>query len=130
MSQTDSPISHERLEAWNKAIDLVVEAYAIARLLPSHERYGLAPQIRRAATSIPANIAEGAARGSARERMHYLSIARGELAELRTHFTVAERLGYVDARAIEATRRLSTSVFRLITGLRRYIAKPTPGAAS
>ncbi|MEK7402057.1 MAG: four helix bundle protein, partial [Gemmatimonadota bacterium] len=89
MSESDSPSNHERLEAWKQAVDLVVESYSIARLLPVDERFALAAQIRRAAASIPANIAEGSARSSPRERLRYLSIARGELSELRTHFTVA-----------------------------------------
>lgn len=130
MSVPESPASHERLDAWKQAVDLVVESYAIARLLPAHERYALAAQIRRAATSVPANIAEGSGRSRPRERLHYLSIARGELSELRTHFTVAERLGYVDRAALAGTLRLSESVFRLINGLRRYVANRARAAKS
>lgn len=123
MSDDETLSAHERLEAWTRAIDLVVEAYGVARLLPDNERYALTSQMRRAAVSIPANIAEGSARGGPRERMRYLNIARGELAELRTHFTIAERLGYVDTAALKPTRRLSTRVFQLINGLRRYVGR-------
>jgi four helix bundle protein len=130
MRESDSPANHERLEAWKLAVDLVVESYAIARVLPTHERFALAMQIRRAATSVPANIAEGSARCSPRERMHSLSTARGELSELRTHLIVAERLGYVDRATIASTLRLSDSVFRLINGLRRYVEGRSRAVAS
>ena len=73
---------HERLEAWQAAHQLVVHLYQVTRSFPAEERYGLCSQIRRAAFSIPANIAEGAAKKGPREFRRYLDIAVGSMAEL------------------------------------------------
>lgn len=107
--------NHERLDAWQKAMDLMVECYRIARLLPVEERYGLASQIRRAAVSVPANIAEGCGRGGGGDRLRFMSIARGSLCELRTLLAAVERLSYVShselqhAQASWLKSRLSSS---------------------
>ncbi|MEX1032831.1 MAG: four helix bundle protein [Cellvibrionaceae bacterium] len=85
---------HEKLEAWRDSMDLVVAIYRIADTFPSHERFALASQLKRACVSVPANIAEGAARGSHKEFLRFLGIARGSLAEVETHLQIAERLGY------------------------------------
>jgi four helix bundle protein len=85
---------HERLDAWRDAMDLVATVYAFSNTLPDCERFGLIAQIRRAAVSVPSNIAEGAARRSSQEYLRFLSIARGSLAELDTQLQIAVRLGY------------------------------------
>ena len=86
--------SHRDLLVWQKAVDLVVECYEVCQHFPDSERYGLTSQIRRAASSIPANIAEGKARGTTGAFINYLSIADGSLAELDTHWEVSVRLKY------------------------------------
>ena len=83
------------LKVWQRAMDLVPKAYGIAQGLPRHEQFALANQVRRAAVSIAANIAEGQARKHTREFLQHLSIARGSLAELHTLVLVAERLQYL-----------------------------------
>ena len=85
--------SYRDLEVWKSGIDLCVSAYQLTRLLPADERFGLVVQIRRAATSIPANIAEGHARTSTKEFARFVAIALGSLAELETHVIVAGRVG-------------------------------------
>jgi four helix bundle protein len=75
----------EKLEVWQRAMDLMVEVYRLVARLPDYERNGLADQLRRASASIPANIAEGNARAHRLECLHFLSIARGSVAELVTH---------------------------------------------
>jgi len=80
---------------------LVGQVYRITQSFPEVERYGLASQIRRAAVSVPSNIAEGAARGSSAELIRFLTIARGSLSELDTQLWIARDLGYVDASKIE-----------------------------
>jgi four helix bundle protein len=84
--------SYKELEVWQQAIELVTQTYAVTRRLPDSERFGLCSQMQRAATSVPANIAEGWGRGSRREYMQFLKVARGSLMELETHIFVAGKL--------------------------------------
>jgi four helix bundle protein len=88
--------SHRSLNAWKQAMELVVDVYALSALLPQNEQYGLVSQLRRAAVSVPANIAEGAARNGSKEFLHFLSIASGSLSELDTLIDLARQLGYIE----------------------------------
>jgi four helix bundle protein len=83
---------HEDLVVWQRGIALAKDAYQFTAHLPADERFGLGIQIRRCAVSVPANIAEGAARGHTREFCRYVSIAQGSLAELDTHLVLAREL--------------------------------------
>lgn len=89
--------AHERLEVWQDAMQLVERVYLMTAHFPAEERFALSAQIRRAAISVPSNIAEGAARRSTAEYQRFLSIARGSLAELSTQLQIATRLGYTVA---------------------------------
>jgi len=84
------------LNAWKQAMALVVDVYALTPMLPQNEQYGLVSQLRRAAVSVPANIAEGAARNGSKEFLHFLGIASGSLSELDTLIDLARQLGYVE----------------------------------
>jgi four helix bundle protein len=112
---------HQKLEAWSNAIELVTDIYRSSEHFPKEERYGLTGQIRRAAVSIPANIAEGAGRHSRKEFAHFLSNSQGSASELETELIIANRLGYLDeatfARLIGQLERIG----RLITGLTRHL---------
>jgi four helix bundle protein len=85
---------HRDLLVWQESISLVKEIYAVTRSLPDDEKFGLTSQMRRAAVSVPSNIAEGAARGSQREFAQFLVIARGSLSELETQLIIAKELNY------------------------------------
>ena len=87
---------HHKLEAWSKSVDLVTEVYKETESFPKEERYGLTSQIRRAAVSIPANIAEGAGRFSQKEFAYFLSNSQGSASELETELIIAHRLGFLD----------------------------------
>ncbi|WP_125075848.1 four helix bundle protein [Pseudoxanthomonas sp. SGT-18] len=84
---------HQRLDAWRDAMELAALVYAYSAGFPAEERYGLTAQMRRAAVSVPSNIAEGAARRYAPELVRFLLIARGSLSELDTQLALAPRLG-------------------------------------
>jgi len=86
---------HQRLELWQQAMLLVKEIYAVTTGFPKEEMFGLVSQMRRAAVSIPSNIAEGAAREGDKEYSHFLSIARGSLSELDTQVQIAVMLSYL-----------------------------------
>ncbi|QNP41576.1 four helix bundle protein [Lysobacter solisilvae (ex Woo and Kim 2020)] len=91
---------HERLEVWRDAMALVEWVYRVTAQFPDSERLGLTMQLRRAAVSVPSNIAEGAARRSTAEYLRFLSIARGSLAEISTQIEIARRLGYLGSEAL------------------------------
>ena len=91
--------THQRLETWKIAMDLVEVVYRLTETFPSSERYGLSGQMRRAAVAIPSNIAEGAARASTREYLRYLEIARSSLVEIETQLLIARRLRMAAADA-------------------------------
>ncbi len=86
--------SHRDLKAWQEAMSLVERVYALTSSFPTDERYGLTSQLRRAAVSVPANIAEGFARNGTKELLHFLGIAGGSLSELDTLVELTIRLGY------------------------------------
>jgi len=110
----------EKLDVWQRAMDLMVEVYRLAARLPDYERNALADQLRRAAASIPANIAEGNARSHRREYLHFLSIARGSLAEVVSHLESTKRLGFLTPSDLSTAYDLATRVGQMLT---RLVAK-------
>ena len=92
--------SHRDLLVWQKGMDLVVTVYAVSKQFPVEERYGLIQQATRAAVAVPANLAEGHARGTRRDYAHFVSIARGSLMEVETYVMIVERLGLADQKSI------------------------------
>lgn len=91
----------KELKIWNKSIDLAVEVYRVTALFPQDERYGLTPQIRRAAISISSNIAEGAGRNSEKEFKHFLGIANGSSFELHTQLFISNKLNLINDEDLE-----------------------------
>jgi four helix bundle protein len=112
---------HERLNVWRRAIELVVRIYKTTESFPKEERFGLISQLRRAAVSIPANIAEGAGRQSSKEFSYFLSNAQGSVSELATELVIAQRLGYISQSDFEADNDEITSVGLMIHGLARNV---------
>ena len=92
-SQTTHIRSYRELKVWQRSMDLTVRTYELTRRFPSEEKYGLISQMRRAASSVPANIAKGQARRSKKEFFQMLGIARGSSAELETFMTLSEKAG-------------------------------------
>ena len=87
--------AHHKLEVWQRAIALVKRVYSFSAVFPTQELYGLTSQIRRAAVSVPGNIAECVGRTGGNDRVRFLAIARGSLTELDTYVVLASELGYV-----------------------------------
>lgn len=113
--------SHRDLIVWQKAMDLVVTVYRATETFPKAETYGLTSQIRRAVTSIPANIAEGQGRRLAKEFVYFLANARGSLLELDTHLEAATRLGYLKAAVHADLQAQLDEVGRMLNGLMRSV---------
>ncbi len=113
---------HEKRDVWKDAIDLVEGVYRFSSLFPESERFALTTQIRRAAISIPSNIAEGAARRSRPEYLRFLSIARGSLAELDTQRLIAARLDYGEPPA--GLDELIDRLFAKLTSLMNTLGNP------
>jgi four helix bundle protein len=111
---------HEQLEAWKFSMQLVKAVYQMTSGFPAEERYGLAQQMRRAAVSIPSNIAENAGRNGAKEFLNFIGISRGSLAELETQLQLAVMLGFAlpDHPAFE----LANSTGKLLTGLHKELS--------
>ena len=107
----------EQLEAWKFAMQLVKAVYQMTSDFPTEERYGLAQQMRRAAVSIPSNIAEGAGRNGAKEYLHFIGISRGSLAELETQMQLAVMLDFVTSD--HASFELADRTGKLLTGLHK-----------
>src|SRR5216683_844484 len=109
--------SFRDLIVWQKAMNFVVEVYRATGRFPSEERFGLTAQLRRAAVSIPSNIAEGHGRESTREFLNFLSIAYGSLNEAQTQIMIAERLSFLTHEKVTPLLDLAAEVARLINGL-------------
>lgn len=113
--------SYRELKVWEIGIEITLSVYRLTSRFPEAEKFGLTSQLRRAATSIPSNIAEGHARGSTKEMLRFLSIARGSLAEVETQLIIARRLSYASERDIEGVLRLSDEESRMLSGLRKSL---------
>jgi four helix bundle protein len=113
--------SYQDLIVWQKAIDLVVEAYRATAVFPKSETYGLVSQIRRAATSTPSNIAEAYGRGSRKEYVQFLVIAQGSLKEVETNFIVAERLMYLTSAQTKRLLSQTDEIGRMLGSLIRKL---------
>ena len=108
---------YRELIVWQKAMDLVIEVYRLTRGFPREELYGLTNQIRRAAISIPSNIAEGQARKSTAEFRNFLSFAQGSRAEVETQLNIAVRLQYATETETELAISLFTEIQKMLAVL-------------
>lgn len=115
--------SYNDLRVWQQAMDLVIEVYAAVNRFPRHERSGLSDQLRRAAVSVPSNIAEGKGHRSGLEFARYLYHARGSLLEVETQIVLATRLHYIDANSSQDLLRQTGNIAR---GLNALIHAVTP----
>ena len=113
---------YEELIVWQKAMGLVVEVYKVAKLLPDEELYVLSDQMRRSALSIPSNIAEGQERGTTKDFIKFLHIAKGSNAELETQLLVCSRLEYLSPSQIELAQGLLVEIGKMLNALIKSLA--------
>jgi len=116
--------NHKELIVWRKAMNLTLDVYRCTKDLPREETYGLVAQMRRAAVSVPSNIAEGRGRYSNREMSRFLVNARGSLLELETQIEIARELGYLNNGESQNLLGLCAEVGRLINGTLSYFKEP------
>ncbi len=109
--------THRDLKVWNDSIDFVIKIYQITNNFPKEELFGITSQIRRAAVSIPSNIAEGAARTSKKEFINFLSIALGSASELETQLIISKNLQYLDIELFNSITDNLNKIQRMIGGL-------------
>ena len=110
-----SDFQYRKLIVWQKAMQFSKAVYALIKQFPATEKYALSDQVRRAAVSVPCNIAEGCGRASNRDYAHFLSIARGSLYETMTQLELAQSLGYIDA--VKDVEELASEISRMLTTL-------------
>ena len=112
---------HEKLDVWKKSIDFVVNLYKATDTFPKDEKFGLAAQLRRAAVSISANIAEGAARNTSKEFRYFLSNWQGSASEVETELLISHRLQYLSDEAFATLTSALDEIGRMLTGLGQHV---------
>lgn len=117
------PLGHTTLVAWQRADDLYIDIHRLSAAFPADERFGLVSQMRRAAYSVPANIVEGMARRSPRDRLRFLNIAEASLAVVGYCLHVAQRLSYITADTHTRFEGALRQVAAPLHGLRRHLRK-------
>ena len=115
--------SFRELLVWQKGIQLSVLVYRLSKQFPREEAYGLSNQMRRAAVSIPSNIAEGAGRLNTREYKQYLGVARGSSFELQTQLTIARELGFGDIGQLHEAETTCDEIGRMLFGVIQALGK-------
>ncbi|MFY9674419.1 MAG: four helix bundle protein [Terriglobales bacterium] len=109
--------SYRDLVAWQKAMKFVTRIYVVTQSFPSSELYGLTNQLRRAAVSVPSNIAEGQARSSSKEFHHFLSLSRGSIAEIETQLSIAKALKHLHQEIADSLLADADELGRIVSGL-------------
>lgn len=114
---------YTELIVWQKAVEITCQLYAVTGQFPSEEKFGLTSQMRRAAVSIPSNIAEGYARKNKKENAHFVSIAYGSATELETQLIIAKRLNFLQEDTFASIHPLLEEVLKLLYRYREYLQR-------
>ena len=116
-------LGFEKLDVWRKAVDLADQVYKDTRGFPADERFGLTSQVRRAAVSVAANIAEGSGRSSRKDFVRFIEIAYGSLMEIVSHLTIARRQRFLNDRNYTDIYKQIEEVVRMLSGLRSSLIR-------
>lgn len=114
----------EKLEVWQKAMDLTVEIYKLTEQFPRSEQFSLTDQLRRAISSVTANIAEGTSRISRKDQAHFTSIAYASLMETMNHILLASRLEYIQISLVDSLRIKIQAIAAMLSSLHHYQSSP------
>jgi len=117
MEKSARILNYRDLIVWQKSIEMVRKVYLLTRSFPREETYGLTQQIRRAAVSVPANIAEGHSRNGRKEFILFLGIAKGSLSEVQTHLVISEKLGFSSEERVNQIQKDSIEITKLLNSL-------------
>ena len=115
--------THKDLRVWQQSIEMVTSIYLLTRSFPKEELFGLVSQLRRAAVSVPSNIAEGYARSTDKEKLHFLRISSGSMSEIETQLMLCLNLEYIDRDKYEELSETVTSVWKQLNSLISSIKK-------
>jgi four helix bundle protein len=118
--------NYRDLEVWRLGMDIAVKVYEASKAFPSDEKFGLTSQLRRAAASVPANIAEGHARSSTKDYLRYIAIAIGSLAETSTFIELAARLNHGDADDLRIIYKMTQEQRRMLRALQKSLRRRLP----
>ena len=125
MTRYEGVKSHKDLDVWKKSVALSVSIYEVTRLFPREELYAMSNQMRRAAVSIASNIAEGAARRTDKDFIHFLHIALGSASELDTQVEIAHKVGFINKEKSDGLGNIIGEVSRMLYGLIRSVERRT-----
>lgn len=112
---------YKRLEAYKKAKEFTIYTYQLQRKFPPYEQYAICDQLRRAAVSVPSNIAEGMGRMAIKERMHFLEISYASIMEVLCQLDISQSLGYVTEEELVKAEDIATELTKIMSGLRRSL---------
>ena len=115
--------THKDLRVWQQSIEMVTSIYKMTKAFPKDEIFGLVSQMRRAAVSVPSNIAEGYARGTDKEKLHFLRISSGSMSEIETQLMLSLKLGYIGQETYSELSEQITSVWKQLNALISSIKK-------
>lgn len=120
--------SHKNLDVWKKSMDLVTQIYSLTKKFPKEELYGLSSQMRRAAISIPSNIAEGRSKRTTRDYVRFVNIAYGSASELETQLIIARNLGFATEAQLDAVidelMEIGKMLYGLVISLEKKLSSP------
>ena len=115
--------THKDFRVWQQSIEMVTSIYLMTQSFPKEEIFGLTSQLRRASVSVPSNIAEGYARGTDKEKLHFLRISSGSMSEVETQLILGLNLGYIDQEKYNELSETVTSVWKQLNSLISSIKK-------
>ena len=113
--------THKDLRVWQKSMEMVTSIYLMTKTFPKEELFGLVAQMHRAAVSVPSNIAEGYARGTDREKLHFLRISSGSISEIETQLMLSLNLGYIGQETYDELSELITSIWKQLNSLISFL---------